>query len=240
MNRLQILGALALTAVGFGACTSALSGPKDIPVTTIALRASDNASAAAVAEALGGAGAQAALVAAPRGQDWFEAVATATGLTLSGPGDMGGLDFAFLAPEPLGDTTLALPYGADSLVIHDALYEIEEDRLLDLIAFRIIDEATVRGAIRALFEYVATDVDNAAALVMAVTVPSPAAADSVARMLSPAYYDAVRCEVGPATAAGSGIRLFYGPDARVYCGDAVSGEWPVGHWVRADLIMGRR
>lgn len=240
MSRLAIFGALALGALGFGACSSALSAPKDIPVTTVALRATDNATAAAVAEALGAAGAQAALVAAPRGEDWFEEVASATGLTRSGPGDMGGLDFAFLAPEPLGDTTIALPYGADSLVIHDALYEIEEDRLLDLIAFRLSDEATARQAIRALLEYVATDVNNAAALVMAVAVPTVAAGDSVARMLSPAYYDVNRCEVGPATAAGSGIRLFFGPDARVYCSDATTEDRSIGDWVRAELIMGRR
>jgi hypothetical protein len=235
MNRVLILGSLVLAA-----CASALSGPKDISVTTVALRASPGASAESVAAAIGGAGARAALVAAPRSEDWFQAVATATDLTLSGPAEVGDLGLAFLAPEPVGDTTIALPYGDTELVIRDALYEIEEDRLLDLIAFRVSDETVVRDAIRRLMEYVATDVNNAAALVMAVAVPNSAAADSVARMLSPGYYDAARCEVGQDATTGPGIRLFYGPDARVYCTNAALEERPEGAWVRADLIMGRR
>jgi hypothetical protein len=235
MSRLLVLAALAV-----GACAPALSGPKDIEVPTVALRATGGASATDVAGALREAGARVALVAAPGGEDWFRTVATATELTLSGPAQMDDLGFAFLAPEPVGDTTLALQYEGGSLVIHDALYEMEEDRLLDLIAFRITEDTDARRAVRSLLEYVATDVNNAAALVMAVAVPSAAVGDSVARMLSPAYYDAIRCEVGQAGTSRAGVRMFYGPAARMYCEDAtVAGEagWD---WVRAQLVMGRR
>ncbi len=76
---------------------------------------------------------------------------------------------------------------------------------------------------------------------MAVAVPSPAAGDSVARMLSPGYYDALRCERGRATTASrGGLRVFYGPEARVYCESATSEDTGLGDWLRASLVLGRR
>lgn len=224
----------------FGACAT-LGGPRDIPMRTVALRADPGATPAAVAGALDAAGARAAFVASTGDTAWFRDVAAATGLHLSGPATMGDLRMAFLAPEPVGDTTHQLDYDGGMFTIQDALYEIEKDRLLDLIAFRIEEGAPVRAVIGALLEYVATDVDNAAALVMAVAVPSAAVGDTVARMLAPAYYDALRCEADAAApSAGERIRLFYGPEARMYCADAAAERGPEGDWVRAELIMGRR
>lgn len=232
---------LALASVLLGACAPNMGAPDPIDVPTVAVRAEPGTSAAAVAEALRGAGARAAFVAASEDREWFEAIATATDLHLSGPAAMGGLRMGFIAPEPLGDTTHTIAYEGGSLTIQDALYEIEDDRLLDLLAFRIEPGVDTRTAIGALLEYVATDVGNAAALVMAAAVPSPAVGDSVARMLSPAYFDVLRCEAGAAAPSDRGeIRLFYGPEARMYCADASADDLAVGAWIRAELVMGRR
>lgn len=223
-----------------GACAT-LGGPRDISMPTVAFHADPGATPAAVAGMLDAQGARAAFLASSRDAAWFADVASAAGLHLSGPGEMGDLRMAFLAPEPVGDTTHELVYDGGAFNIQDALYEIESDRLLDLIAFRIQEGEPVGAVIGALLEYVATDVDNAAAVVMAVAVPSAAVGDTVARMLAPAYYDALRCEGdADAPSAGERIRLFYGPEARMYCADAAAERRPEGDWVRADLIMGRR
>lgn len=237
MSRLPIL----LVVLSLGACAVNLGGPKAIDMPTVALRAEADAAPASVAGALDEAGARVAFIAAARDDSWFDSVAARAELELSGPADMGDLALAFLGPEPLGDTTLTLPYDGGELTIHDALYEIEEDRLLDLLAFRIEGAGEVRSAVASLLEYVATDVNNSAAVVLAALVPTAAAGDSVARMLSPAYFDAVRCEPGTAPAPlREGIRLFYGPEARMYCAGASAEESAVGAWIRAELIMGRR
>lgn len=247
MNRLLrvpgalLPGALLLGALLLGACGLNLGGPSDIPMTTVAVHADPGATPAAVGGALEAAGARAAFVASGGDVGWFAEVSAASGLQVSGPATMGDLRLAFLAPEPVGDTTLQLRYEGGAFTLHDALYEIEENRLLDMMAFRLTDAAEVRPAIGALLQYVATDVANAAAVAMAVAVPSAAVGDSVARMLAPAYSDARRCEPGLAPPAdGAHLRLFYGPVARMYCADAEIEESAVGAWVRADLVMGRR
>lgn len=240
MTRPLPLAALAL-ALGLGACALNLGGPRDIPMTTVAVRVDTDATAGAVAAAVREARARAAFVAAPRDAAWFRSLADASDMDVVGPAGMGDLDLVFLGPEPVGDTTLTLPYDGGTLTILDALYEVRDDRLLDLLAVRIDDPDGVRPAIASLLEYVASDVNNAAALVMAVLVPTAAVGDSVARMLSPAYYDAIRCEPGAAAPSEkASLRLFYGPEARMYCADAAVADRAVGGWVRADFVMGRR
>lgn len=237
MRRL-LSGALAL-ALASCALNVGGGGEEDLP--TAALRASGNASAAAVAETLSAAAPRVALVAGPPDEAWFRSVAEGTGLELSGPALTPDLGLAFLAPEPVGDTTVLLPYAGDTLVVRDALYDLGDRRLLDLLAFQIDDPGTVRDAVTAVLEYVATDVDNAAAVVMAAAVPSPAVGDSLARMFSPGFYDALRCGTGdPPAAARGGLRLFYGPEARIYCRSVTTEETGVGDWVRAALVVGRR
>lgn len=230
-----------MAVLGVTACAVNLGGPRDIDLSTVALRAAGDAASGDIAAVLDEAAAGAALVVAPGDSAWFGALAEATGRTLSGPGVAGDLAFGFLGDEPAGDTTVVLPYEGGSLTVHDALYEVRSERFLDLMAFRVDDAADARPAIAALLRYMATDVMNSAAVVMAVAVPSAAAGDSVARMLSPGFYDALRCEPGMAPAEDrAGIRLFYGPEARVYCRRA-SVERPGGvELVRADLVLGRR
>lgn len=230
-----------LAVLGLTACAVNLGGSGDIDLTAVALRASAGASVADVSAALRAARADVALVTASGDSAWFAAVAGATGRTLSGPAGAGDLALAFLATEPVGDTTVVLSYTGGSITVHDALYRMRRERFLDLMAFRIDAPAEARPAVGALLRYMATEVMNSAAVIMAVTVPSAAVGDSVARMLSPAYFDALRCEPGVAPEEyRSGVRLFYGPEARVYCRAAAVEGPAVGHLVRADLVLGRR
>lgn len=232
----------ALAALALSACALNLGGPKDIDVPTAAVRVENGTGAGTVASALQGAGIRAAVVAAPAGEEWFEELGATASLNLSGPGEMGGLRMGFLtAAEAVGDTTLDLAYEGGVLTVHDALYEVEKDRLLDILAFRMDEPATIPEAMTAFLEYVATDVSNRAAVVIAVAVPSAEVGDAVARMLSPGFYDARRCDGADATAAGhEGIRLFYGPEARMFCTDAAAESLADGDFVRARLTMGRR
>lgn len=239
MRRLLLSG-IALS-LGLAACALNLGGPRDIDLSTVALRAADGADADDVAAALMDPSADVALVAGSMDSTWLAAVAGAMGLTVSGPASVGHLSLGFLAGEALGDTTVVLSYDGGALTLHDALYEVANERYLDLMAFGVEDASSARPAIAAMLEYTATDVMNSAAVVMAVAVPSAAVGDSVARMLTPAYFDALRCEPGLASSEDrAGIRLFYGPEARVYCRDATVESSGIGEVVRAGLVLGRR
>lgn len=237
MSRLMpFLGALLL-----GACATSMGAPREIEMPTVALHADQEVASADVVAALQRAGARAVFLTADHDDAWFAEVASATGLHLTGPATLGPGRTAFLAPEPLGDTIHALPYEGGSITLLDALFEIDKDRFLDLIAVRIQAGDDVRPIMTALLQYVATDVSNDAALVMAVTVPSEAVGDSVGRMLSPAYSDARRCGGAEAVGTeGEHTRLFYGPVARMFCVDALARRTVVGEWLQAELVMGRR
>lgn len=240
MRRLTLTLTAALGAAAT-ACAVSLGGARDIELATLAIEVAPGADPAAAAAAVDEASPDMALVAAGADSAWFAELARITGLPLSGPGADGDLGLAFLGDEPVGDTTLTLAYDGGALRVHDALYEMRGDRFLDLMAYRLDGPAAVRPAIRALLEYMATDVMNSAAVVMAVVVPTAAVGDSVRRMLSPAYFDALRCEPGLAAPGDrAGIRLFYGPEARVYCRSAEAGDGPAGSMVRAELVLGRR
>lgn len=237
----RLLPSLAL-AIGLTACAVSLSGPRDIPISAVAIRAPAGVGADAVSALVSDTVTEVALVSAPADSAWFAGVAGATGLTLNGPADLGETRVGFLAiEEPVGDTTVVLSWDGGTLNVRDALYEVEEGRYLDLLAFRIEDAATARPAVTAFMEYMATDVMNSAAVLMAVAVPSAAVGDSVGRMLSPAYFDALRCEPGlTPRSEREGVRLFYGPEARVYCTSAAASDGAAGDVVRANLVLGRR
>lgn len=237
MTRLAAFaGALVL-----GACAANFGGPRDIEVPTVALHADANATPDAVAAALLGAGAEVAFLFSTRDAAWFADVAAATGLELSGPASMGEQQMGFLAPEPVGDTTLSLEFEGGSFNIQDALYEIDDDRLLDLIAFRVEPGAPVRAVADALTAYIATDVANVAALVVAVMVPDAATGDSLARLLAPAYYDTLRCDADRSDRpTGQHVRVFFGPEARMFCAGARTEVLAPGELLRAELVMGRR
>lgn len=244
MKRLRswTIPTLTAMAVALTACAVNVGGGKEIPFVAMGLRVDAGTNAEAVAASLNAAEADVAIVTgAIPDSTWLADVGAPRGLTVSGPAESGDLGMGFLAGKPVGDTTVVLSYDAGELTLHDALYAPEEGRLLDLMVFRLDDPATVRPAIGALLRYMATDVDNSATVLIGVAVPSAAVGDSVARMLSPAYFDALRCEPGlAAPSERAGIRLFYGPEARVYCEDAGTESPGIGDVIRARLVMGRR
>lgn len=238
MRYLLLTTTLLLTA----ACAPGFGGPADIALPAAALRTEAGVKPAAAAAAIAEANAEVVLLAAPEDPSWFRAVARAANLNLSGPGRAAGnLGLAFLAREAVGDTTIELTYDGGRFTVQDALYDLDDERYLDLLAFQVPNAAAARPLTSSLLDYIATDVDPTAAVIMAVAVPNAEVGDSVAAMLSPLYEDAITCETGPAARATRGsIRLFYGPEARVYCENAVATDLPIGDRVRASLVAGRR
>jgi hypothetical protein len=231
----------ALVATLAAGCAVRLGGPGPVEYRTVALSSAAEAPAAQVAGYIRESGANVVLLAAPADSAWFAEVARSAKLSLSGPGKAGGVSLAFLAGKPVGDTTLALPLeGGGSVVVHDALYRVDKRRHLDLLALRIRSAAEVRPAVQALLRYVATDVMSDAAVVLAIDVPDAATGESVAALLDPAFLDARTClpEELRGGAQVSGMRLFYGPEARLRCESArLLGDKSAP--VVANLIVGR-
>lgn len=204
-------------------CSIRLGGPGPVEYRTVALSTGAGTIPDQVVEYIRRANANLVLLAAQADSAWFAEVARRSKLTLSGPGDAGGVALAFLASAPLGDTTVALPLETGgSVVVHDALYRVDKYRYLDLLALRVDDEAAVRPVVQALLRYVATDVMTDAAVVLAVAVPDAATGDALAALLDPIFRDARSClpesgAAGAAAPAAGGMRLFYGPEARLSC-----------------------
>ena len=232
---------LILAGLVPAACASNLGAPSEISLPTVAIRSDRGTSAAEVAGAIRSAGARVALVAGPADESWFQEVAAAADLELNGPATAGDLGLGFLAMEALGDTVIELTYPDGRFVVMDALYEVEDERYLDLLAFRVDRPEQARPIVASLLRYAATDVMPSAAVVMAVAVPTVEVGDSVAAMFSPGYFEAVRCEGGPVpTSDRGGIRLFHGPEARIFCRGAEVERTAAGEVIRARLVMGRR
>jgi hypothetical protein len=238
MNRLFV----SLLVLMVTACSPTMGEPRHLGLATVALRAGADVPPEAAAAALREGNPRIALVMAPADTAWFAAVAAAARLEpVSGPGMMApDLGVAFLGMEAVGDTTLEITYEGGSFILHDALYDLGQRRWLDLLSFRVDTPAEARPLVLALTEYVATDVEPGAAVVMAVAVPSAAVGDSVARMLSPMYRGAPLCDAPSAAVAESGVRLFFGPEARIYCRTANAEATEGGDRVRAELVVGRR
>lgn len=239
MIRRVMIPALALLVLG--GCAVRLGGPGPVEYRTVALSTGAGTQPGQVAAYIREANANLVLLAAYGDSAWFAEVARQSKLTLSGPGDAGGISLAFLATAPLGDTTVALPLAdGGSLVVHDALYKVDKYRFLDLMALRVGSVAEARPAAQALLRYVATDVASDAAVVFAIDVPDNETGDALAAMLEPAFLDARAClpDLVRANAARPGMRLFYGPEARLRCESAHmlgAGDAPVV----VQLIIGR-
>jgi hypothetical protein len=243
---IQVLGrgmVLAAVALGAGCMSGAPGDPRPVDMPVSALRAAGGVSAAAAGEALREAGSRLVLVMGPADPAWYPAVQAAAGMEhMTRPAELGpDVGVAFLGLEPVGDTLMALRHsGAATFHVHDALYDLGRDRLVDLLSFRVETGAEARPLVTALSEYMATDVPPGAAVVMAVAVPSRAVGDSVAMMLGPMYSGVVGCGADAGAVAGAGIRLFYGPAARMYCTGAEATTTAAGDRVRADLVVGRQ
>lgn len=232
--------AIALAAATFTACAVRLGGPKPEDYSAMALDVPADASAGDIANLITTVGANMVLLTADRDSAWFEDVSSQTGLALSGPGTTGTPARAFLSNlEILGDTSIVLGVADGSRMhMHDALYQIEEGRLVDLMLIGVTPRSDLREAARTLLSYIATDVGANAAVVMAIDSPSPQAADSLAILLRAAYTTAGECAGDAAFNGSSTVRLYYGPSARVRCRAARHVE-SIGSPILAELVVGR-
>lgn len=238
MTRRLLSAALLLSST---ACAVRLGGSKPEEYGTLGMAVPAGASVAAVADVIRQAGARIVLFTAERDSAWFAEVATATGLALSGPSRTEPAGKAFLTNlEILGDTSIVLGVADGTRMhLHDALYQIEEGRHIDLMFVRIAETSDLRDATRALLGYIATDVGANAAVMIALDAPTPQAGDSVAVLLRAAYTSAREC-AGPAAAAAppGRLQLFYGPSARARCKSARLIDYE-GQPITAELVVGR-
>lgn len=223
MRRLGVRSAAIVVALIVTGCAVRIGGARSADFAAMALRAETMTVAEAAAQ-IRAAAADLVLLSAATDSAWFAAVAAETGLTLSGPGTTGERALGFLttpALEILGDTSIALPVPSGGNVhMHDALYRIDRNRLLDLMHVRFEGTTDLRAATRTLLEYVATDVGATVPLLLAVEAPTPAAADSVAilmRALYPTTWDCTDAGRAGEPAPALGVRLFHGPTVRVAC-----------------------
>jgi hypothetical protein len=224
MNRYTRTAALLLMlAIGVSACAVRLGGPSPEEYDVAALFEPLHANADSAAERLRSSGAEIVLLAGER-QDsaWFRYVAATAGLALSGPGATTGRGYAFMttpALEILGDTSLVVPVeGGGGVHMHDALYRIDESRLVDMMLVRL-QGPDLRASVRTLLNYIATDVPADASILLALDGPTPQAADSAAAMIRATIGDASECLDGETdgSASAPAVRLLYGPSARVSC-----------------------
>ena len=233
-------GTAALAVAVLAGCGVRLGGPGPEEYTALALPSVDVPAAQAVQRILES-GADLVLVANRAEPSWFEAVAEGTGLELSGPGRNGSYSLAFYSNlELLGDTALVLgtPSGG-RLHLQDALYKVDDRRVLDLMLLEVTEGVDLRESVRTLLSYIATDVGADAAVLLGVTAPTPAVSDSVAILLRAAFGNAWECtDAGRAGAASPvmEIRLFYGPEVRMGCESARILDRPGGP-VAAEVVV---
>lgn len=236
INRVVAVFAVA----GAAGCAIRLGGSKPEEYRTLAIQPPPEASVAEIARVVHETNASIVLLTAQRDSAWFADVASQTGLALSGPGTTESNAKAFFTNlKVLGDTSIVLGVADGTRMhMHDALYEIDKNRLLDLMLIGISPRSDLREAVRTLLSYIATDVGANAAVMMAIDAPTPQAGDSIATLLRAAYSNAGECDRTGEVSAANTVRLFYGPSARVQCRTArrlTDGGSPI----LADLIVGR-
>jgi hypothetical protein len=219
MKRSSIV--IAAAGLMVTACASALGGRGDpVPRDAIALRVPATITAEALGARLRQGGYEFAMLSAPRDSAWLATAATAAGLQMTRPGRVGENTYVFFGPKAVGDTTHTVPVPSGGQVrLHDALFQVDKARNLDLIIARFEGVTDLRSGVRALLGYVGSDVSNSAALLLGVDAPTPQFGDSVALLLRALYTDTRECGSTSNPQAGNqtGLRLFYGPQVRVRC-----------------------
>lgn len=233
-----ILTTLALALLT--ACAVRLGGPSPKPYNVVAIHAGDAETPADIAARIKATTADLALVAANHDTAWFAEVAREAGLELSGPGQTGDHGLAFFTKlKILGDTSIVLlvPSGG-RIHMHDALYEIEENRNLDLMMIDVDGVTNLRDAARTMLSYIATDVGNNVPLVVGVAAPMTQTDDSLATLIRAAFENARDCAADSGgegwTGDVAGLHLLYGPPARMQCENARA--MPEEASIRARLI----
>lgn len=214
LARLSVVTAL----LPLTACAVRLGGPGPEEYRVVALLASEQTSPASVSAQIRGAGADIAFLMGAADTNWLAQVAGGSGLQLSGPALGGGSGASFLAGEAVGDTTVSLPVEAGALVIQDALYKIDDDRYLDLMALHLPAGVEPRAAARALLGYIATDVMKEAAVILTISSDSPGELVQLTSRLQPAFVGAASCGESHSAAEALPIQMLYGPALRVRCG----------------------
>jgi hypothetical protein len=238
MTRIFVSLLLVITT----SCVSVVTDPRPIALPTVVLHSDATVQSAVAGAAIREGSPRVALVLGPAEGEWYDAVAAAAGLRgASGPGWLGpDLGVAFLGLDAVGDTTIEITYDGGRFTLQDALYDLGDRRWLDLLALRVETPQQARPLLLALADYVATDVEPDAAVVIAVAVPSGEVGDSVAHMLTPMYRGAPLCGADAGAVEAAGVRLFFGPEARIFCRSAAAEATAAGHRVRAELVLGRR
>lgn len=223
MRQRQILGLVAMLALT--GCAVRLGGPSPIAQKAVAAFLGAGASADEVAQLITQRAADFAIVSAPRDSAWFAAVATRANRISTRPGQLGDRTWAFLSTvKPLGDTTLVLNVsGGGQVRVHDALFQIDKNRRLDVLAAQLDTVATVQKQLETLLTYVATDVGATVSVLLAIEPPTPALGDSVSAIMRALYADMIECANPQGTNGGAAdlpIRVFYGPAVRITCESA--------------------
>jgi hypothetical protein len=227
-GRIAVPAAVVLVVLLLSAgCAIRLGGPKPEAYNATGMRAGTAESASEVAGRIRSANADLVLMSAPRDSAWFADVATQSGLALTRPGHTGPSTLALMTRlEVLGDTALILPVGAGGatsrLHIKDALYKIDKDRSLDLMLVSFAEAGSVHESVRALLNYIATDVNGTSAVILGVDAPNREVADSVGLLVRAAFPSVLTCGENPPVAPppGLSIDLYYGPEARLSCESA--------------------
>ena len=234
MRRMWLVLGMAALVSG---CALRLGGPAPENRRTVAMKLSAGQTADSAAARIRVLNADVVLLSVPADSAWLARAAYVAGYSLSGSTGSGGLAF-LTRVAALGDSTVTLAVeGADSLVVHDALYQVDENRYFDLLAFRMESGAPVQPTVRALLLYIATDVIGDAAVALMVDAPNAATADSVAALLTPAFSDARGCvDDDDADVPATSLRLFYGPQTLMECRSARIVD---NNLIDAQLVIGR-
>jgi hypothetical protein len=215
----------AVAAMMAAACSGMMMGtPKPVNRDVLITQADAAASAEQAAQTLAQRGAEFAILAAPRDSAWFAEVARRANLTSTRPGKVNGTTYAFMGPKAVGDTTLTLTVpGGGVIRMHDALFEIDKNHHLDLMAVQLDSIVNVQRAVNRLLEYIAGDVGATASVLFAVEAPTAAIGDSIAALMRPLYTEVYECTAegrSGAARAPATLRVYFGPIARMRCESA--------------------
>jgi hypothetical protein len=210
--------AAILVTIIIAGCAVRMGGPGPLRRDAVAWRVPSDIDADTLGARVQSGGYEFALIATPRDSAFLARAAWRAGLQMTRPGRIGDTNYVFFGPKAIGDTTHTVQVATGGNVrLHDALFEMEKNRRVDLIIARFDGVTDIRAGVRALIEYVAKDVSGNVPLLLAFEPPSPQVGDSVAVLLRALLADTRECNGGGAAPQQPTIRLFYGPAARVRC-----------------------
>ena len=209
---------VVLVTIVITGCAVRMGGPGPLRRDAVAWRVPANFDADTLGARVQSGGYEFALIATPRDSAYLARAAWRAGLQMTRPGRIGDTNYVFFGPKAIGDTTHAVPVSSGGHVrLHDALFEMEKNRRVDLILARFDGVTDIRAGVRALIEYVAKDVSGNVPLLLAFEPSSPLVGDSVAVLMRALLADTRECNATNAPSAQPTIRLFYGPEAHVRC-----------------------